>query len=62
MDRTTREPQENPEERFEDLHRSYFQRPDDHLSRLFTIHRERRVLRERAIGTVVTYGAYEDPI
>ena len=49
--------------RLEEFHRSLVPMPGNpNLQRLFTIHRERRVRRTPVIDTVVTYGAYEDPI
>lgn len=46
----------------EELYESSFPLADKHLQRLFELHRERRTRSNRVIDTVVTYGAYEEPI
>lgn len=46
----------------ERLHESSFPPADTNLRRLFELHRENRARQNRVIDTVVTYGAYEEPI
>lgn len=49
-------------DRLEDLHRSLFVPRDENLERVLEIQRERRLLQDRFVDIVVTYGAYEKPI
>ena len=47
----------------EDRHRSFLLSRNSHLDRVILLQQERRAQRRAAIvDTVVTYGAYEDPI
>ena len=53
---------DSPIEELESLHRRLFPPLDESLRRIVAIQRERRLARESAMDTVVTYGAYEKPI
>jgi|GEM_PF-4536137 len=46
----------------EELYESWFPPVDSNLRRLLDLHQERRARGNRVIDTVVTYGAYEEPI
>lgn len=46
----------------EELYQSLFGERDENLDRLLALQAERRATREILVETVVTYGAYEEPI
>ena len=48
--------------RLEDAYRDVFSPVGDDLKRVFQIHKERKNQKSAFIQTVVTYGAYEEPI
>lgn len=51
-----------PARTLEQLHRHYFAEPDRDLEQILRSRRELRSRRLSQVETVVTYGAYEDPI